>query len=99
MKQFILAIVMVFFLIAPALAKVNINTADAKALETLTGIGSTKAAAIVTYRTENGKFISVEDLSKVKGIGQKTVDKLKADAEVSGGNKTKDTPITKSKKL
>ena len=98
MKQFILAIVMVFFLIAPALAKVNINTADAKALETLTGIGSTKAAAIVTYRTENGKYTSVDDLSKVKGIGQKTVDKLKEEAEVSGDKKNKDTSKKKEKK-
>ncbi|MGJ8664134.1 MAG: ComEA family DNA-binding protein, partial [Marinicella sp.] len=59
-----------------ALAAVNINTADAeKIAEELKGIGLSKATAIVTYRTENGPFKTIEQLSEVKGIGLKTVEK------------------------
>lgn len=55
--------------------KVDINTADATALETgLIGIGSAKAAAIVEYRTTNGPFKSPEELAMVKGIGLRTVE-------------------------
>lgn len=47
---------------------VNINTADAKTLMTLPGIGETRAAAIIEYRQQEGTFESIEDLMKVKGI-------------------------------
>lgn len=53
------------------MAGVNINTADQKTLESLPGIGSTKASAIITYRTEHGNFSSPNELTKVKGIGKK----------------------------
>ncbi len=54
---------------------VNINQADAKEIsKVLTGIGKTKADAIVSYREQNGKFTAVEDLLKVKGIGKKTLE-------------------------
>lgn len=59
-------------------ALVNINTADAAELQTLPGIGSTKAAAIAAYRTEHGVFRSVEDLKNVSGIGDATFEKLKS---------------------
>lgn len=49
--------------------RIDINHADIKTLSLLKGIGMKKAAAIVKYRNENGKFISVEDLLNVKGIG------------------------------
>ena len=53
---------------------VNINTADAQMLAaSITGIGPSKAQAIVDYRSKNGPFQSVADLAKVKGIGSKTV--------------------------
>ena len=53
---------------------VDINTADAQMLSSsITGIGPSKAQAIVTYRSKNGPFLSVADLAKVKGIGSKTV--------------------------
>lgn len=56
--------------------KVNINTADAVALEAvLVGVGSSKAQAIVDYRKANGPFKSAEELAMVKGIGLKTVEK------------------------
>ncbi|MBA1148308.1 helix-hairpin-helix domain-containing protein [Ectothiorhodospiraceae bacterium WFHF3C12] len=55
-------------------APVNINTADASALQGLDGVGPAKAAAIVDYRDANGPFSSVEDLTAVDGIGEKTVE-------------------------
>lgn len=59
-----------------AFAAVNVNTADAeKIAEELKGIGISKAKAIVVYREENGPFKTVEQLTEVKGIGLKTVEK------------------------
>lgn len=49
---------------------VDINTADAQTLEReLSGIGAAKAQAIIEYRTQYGKFASVDELLEVKGIG------------------------------
>ena len=55
----------------PGLANtIDINTADAQMLATgLTGVGDTKARAIVAYRDQNGPFKSPDDLRQVKGIG------------------------------
>lgn len=55
--------------------KININTATAAELQLLNGIGAAKAQAIVEYREANGKFTSLEDLTKVKGIGPKLIEK------------------------
>ncbi|PKR85134.1 helix-hairpin-helix domain-containing protein [Heyndrickxia camelliae] len=57
--------------------KVNINTADLAQLQTLTGIGPSKASAIIEYREKNGGFKKVEDLTNVTGIGEKTLEKLR----------------------
>lgn len=55
---------------------VDINTADAQTLAAvIKGVGTDKAEAIVAYRDSHGPFKSVDDLSKVKGIGQKTIDR------------------------
>ena len=55
---------------------VDINTADVSTLAAeLNGVGTSKAAAIVAYREANGPFLRIEDLSNVKGIGVKTVEK------------------------
>ena len=62
---------------ATAAGKININTASAQELTTLPGIGPKKADAIVAYRVANGVFGSVDDIVKVKGIGPKTLDKLR----------------------
>ncbi|WP_307852522.1 ComEA family DNA-binding protein [Glaciihabitans sp. dw_435] len=59
---------------AVAGAKININTADASALESLTGVGPALAGRIVDWRQANGPFASVDDLLNVTGIGQKTLD-------------------------
>jgi len=54
---------------------VNINTADAATLSAeLTGVGLSKAEAIVAYREANGPFRSVDDLARVKGIGSRTLE-------------------------
>lgn len=59
---------------------INVNSADIKTLSTsLKNIGQKKAARIVKYRTEHGEFKSLTDLMKVKGIGQKTIDKNATD--------------------
>lgn len=57
--------------------RVNINTATKEQLETLPGIGPTLAQRIIDYRSENGFFSSCEDLLKVKGIGEKKLEKIK----------------------
>ncbi|MGB3785047.1 helix-hairpin-helix domain-containing protein [Priestia megaterium] len=57
---------------------VNINTANTDELQTLNGIGPSKASAIVSYREENGLFQTVEDLGQVSGIGEKSLEKIKA---------------------
>lgn len=57
--------------------KVNLNTADASALETLPRVGHALAARILAWRDENGRFSSVEDLMSVSGIGDKTFAGLK----------------------
>lgn len=59
---------------------VNVNTADAKTLaRELSGIGLSKAEAIVAHREKHGPFKSADDLAKVKGIGAKTVERIKPD--------------------
>lgn len=59
----------------------NINTASLDELLTLTGVGESKAKAIIEYRKEN-KFKSIEDIMKVSGIGQSVFDKIKEDITV-----------------
>jgi competence protein ComEA len=54
---------------------VNLNTASLEQLCSLVGIGETKAQAIIAWREENGAFGSIEDFTKVKGIGEKTLEK------------------------
>ncbi len=59
-------------------AKVNINTANVEQISTtMTGVGESKARAIVLYRKTNGKFKTLQDLENVDGIGAKTVEKNK----------------------
>ncbi|MBC1501119.1 ComEA family DNA-binding protein [Listeria weihenstephanensis] len=57
-------------------SKININTADATALQTIPGIGAVKAQAIIDHREKEGLFTTIADLAKVSGIGAKTVERL-----------------------
>ena len=57
--------------------KVNLNTADTAALETLPRVGPAMAARIIAWREENGRFASVEDLKSVSGIGDKTFEAMR----------------------
>lgn len=62
--------------------KIHVNRATTTELESLSGIGPSKAAAIINYRDEHGKFQSVEDLLNVPGIGQKTLDNIVDDLQI-----------------
>jgi competence protein ComEA len=62
---------------------INLNTASLAQLASLSGVGKKKAAAIIEYRTKNGKFKSVDDLVNVKGIGKKMLQKLKGKVKIS----------------
>ncbi|AIS64017.1 helix-hairpin-helix domain-containing protein [Listeria ivanovii] len=57
--------------------KININTASTSNLQTVPGIGESKATAIIEYREKEGLFQTIEDLQNVTGIGEKTIEKLK----------------------
>lgn len=68
--------------------QVDINTADAETISAeLNGIGLSKAKAIVDYRKKHGPFRSAEDLSLVKGIGERTVERNRSDIKVSAPKK------------
>ena len=68
--------------------QVDINTADAETISAeLKGVGLAKAKAIVEYRKKHGPFRSADDLSLVKGIGERTVELNRSVIMVSGQKK------------
>jgi competence protein ComEA len=68
--------------------QVDINSADAETISAeLKGVGLSKARAIVEYRKKHGPFRSADDLSLVKGIGERTVELNRSDIKVSGQKK------------
>jgi competence protein ComEA len=78
-------------LMAPLLSfagQVDINSADAETISAeLKGVGLSKARAIVEYRKKHGPFRSADDLSLVKGIGERTVELNRSDIKISGQKK------------
>lgn len=68
---------------------VNINTADAAALSLLPGVGPSTAGRILEYRTENGKFESTADLMLVRGIGERSFERMRPYVAIEG-----DTTLT-----
>jgi len=88
-QSVVLASFLVFFSsLSLAGQLVNINEASAVTIaENLSGIGEAKARAIVAYRNSNGRFTSVEDLTKVKGIGPKLLEKNRTLISLSKGIK------------
>jgi competence protein ComEA len=87
MRKLLVCLLFVFAIALPADAAVDVNTADASELETLPGIGPSKAAAIIQYRTENGPFTAVDDLDNVPGIGASTLASLRDQVTVGKGGK------------
>ncbi|MBU2855479.1 ComEA family DNA-binding protein [Acidithiobacillus ferrooxidans] len=74
-----------FLLFAPAVwASVNINTADATALDALPGIGPAKAQAVLEYRQAHGPFRSVDELTSVHGIGPRLLERLRPVLSLDG---------------
>ncbi|HDS09562.1 MAG TPA: helix-hairpin-helix domain-containing protein, partial [Firmicutes bacterium] len=67
--------------------KVNLNTATSEELQTLKGIGPSKASAIIEYRSQNGPFKRIEDIQNVSGIGPKTFETLKPYITVGSDDK------------
>ena len=61
---------------------ININTANKEQLMKISGVGKTKAEAIISYREKNGDFKKKEDITKVRGIGKSTFEKIKDKIEV-----------------
>lgn len=64
--------------------KININSATASELDSLSGIGPTKAQAIIDYRNQNGLFRTIDDLLNVPGIGPKTLETIRDQITVIG---------------
>lgn len=87
LHSFIFSLLLVLFSFNAFSATVNINTADAAALDAaMQGVGPKSAAAIVAYRTKHGPFKSVDDLANVKGIGPKAVEKNRT--KITAGEST-----------
>lgn len=61
----------------PSDPRLDLNTATARELESLPGIGPVLAARIVEYRRLNGRFASLEDLKKVSGVGDRLLDRIR----------------------
>ena len=58
-------------------SRININTATFQELQTVRGIGPTMAQRIIEYRQTSGRFATVDDLTNVKGVGEKTLEKIR----------------------
>lgn len=73
----IIVAVLATFCVAVAAEKININNASVEELASLKKIGPKIAERIVQYREENGDFKKIEDITNVKGIGEKTFEMIK----------------------
>ena len=85
MKHLFIAL-LALLLTSPVWAAININTATEAELQTLSGIGPSKAKAIVEYRKQNGNFKTTADIKNVKGIGDGIFNKISAEINVSGAS-------------
>lgn len=87
MKQTLTLAAVLFPLVTWA-GPVNVNTADAETISAeLKGIGLSKAKAIVEYRQKHGPFRNADELSLVKGIGERTVEINRNDIRVAADKK------------
>jgi competence protein ComEA len=69
--------------VSPVMELIDINSATAKEFERLPGIGPQIAGRIVAYREKNGAFKRVDDITKVRGIGPKTLERLRSHLTMS----------------
>jgi competence protein ComEA len=89
-------VALAFASVAPSFAAdapsgtVNVNSASAEQLALLPGVGPAVAARIVEHRTKNGAFAKTEDLMLVRGIGEKSFEKMKPYVSISGETTLKD---------
>lgn len=84
MKPLLAFLATSFLSIGFAFAAVNVNTASEAELQRLKGIDPTQAKAIVDYRKKHGPFKSLEDLRKVQGISDRTLNKLRKELTLVG---------------
>jgi competence protein ComEA len=85
LRKLVLAAVLAASPLAQAADQVDINAADARTLAAaLHGVGDAKAEAIVADRHAHGPFATVDDLSRVKGIGPATVDRNRERLQAGG---------------
>lgn len=93
----LIALALLFPVVAYGAADlININTADASLLDTLPGIGPSKAAAIIEYRTLNGPFLLIEDIQNVSGIGASTYANIAPLITVGAASESSDLSIAAS---
>ncbi|MDJ0870720.1 MAG: helix-hairpin-helix domain-containing protein [Gammaproteobacteria bacterium] len=78
-RQLLVAFALSLPMAVLAMDPVDLNTANAETLaETMDGVGIQKAQAIVAYREAHGPFVSVDDVTAVRGIGPSTLEKNRA---------------------
>ena len=79
----------------PETALININTATSEELQTLSGIGEAKAAAIIAYREEHGAFNDISEIMNVSGIGEKMFENIR-DSITTGDDSSADAESSQS---
>jgi competence protein ComEA len=94
MKTFLILVLCWLGLCFSAQAAVNINTANQTELESLPGIGPVKAKAILEYRKKNGGFKSVDELTRVDGIGPVTLKNARNDIVLDASATSKPTALS-----
>jgi competence protein ComEA len=94
MKTFLILVLCWLGLCYSAQAAININTANQTELESLPGIGPVKAKAILEYRKKNGGFKSVDELTRVDGIGPVTLKNARNDIVLDASATSKPTALS-----
>ena len=84
MKKLYLMLIALLAFSGFANAGVEVNKATQSDLEAISGLGPVKAKAIIDYRAKNGAFRTVEDLDRVKGIGESTLARIANDITIDG---------------
>jgi competence protein ComEA len=98
MKTFLILVLCCLGLGISVQAAVNINTANQTELESLPGIGPVKAKAILEYRKKNGGFKSVDELTRVDGIGPVTLKNARNNIVLDASAMTKPTAVSANQK-